>query len=559
MRLLQPTRSQPILQPIHDEPMIPSVSLLLLASGAVLLIGGRWTARSQLGGPLCLAVLLAAAVVLARSHPDGGRAGLFVRDFFSIRVDWIAWGLATALTMMAHHARQSWRNSGPQFGLLLLSASGITLIGTANDLVAAFLALELVSLPVVFLLWLTADGPLGREAAMKFLVMSGVSSLLLACGFGLLMTLGGGTDLTVLREVLTRGYAPGGLAAPIGSGSRMGLAALLFILAGLGMRLGLVPLRFERPDVLQGATIWNAGVAALLPTTAAVVAIARILCDTLVGYHQAAELVVIVLAGATIVIGSAMLVVQTQVRRLLAWLTISQSGLLLIALGVAFDDFAAPRRSLSANNSLPGGLQAALFALSVELPALAGFVAVLVYLGRPQKPVEYLEDLTGLGRDEPLAATALLVFLLSLCGLPPLPGFWARLAVLAAALNVHQESQTMLLLPHRGFFVLALAVVVGTVLAAAACTKVVWLMFFDPPIARPRPTGGQPALATATILMLLLVAVGVLPGPVLSYWSRIPRPPGPVQQPGGGSRAPHQTAHRISNPAAAPQTIHSGG
>lgn len=501
-------------------------SLLVLLAGCLILPLGALVASRRIWGPASIFVLAAAAACLWWWGPvempvAAGASPLMAQDRMAIGFQWVCLALGVLLTLIAFDAQRQRETSSEHFGLLLVALAGAMFVGMANDLVVLYVALELVALPITLLLLLGADGAIPWEAAGKHFLLGLLASGLLLCGFALLYGLAGTTSLPGIRSVLAGSYTPGAGLDAIGSPSRLGIVALVLIVAGLGFRTSTVPFHFHAPDLFQGASMWNAGVLALLPKACGLVALARVLAGTLAGYHETAGLLLTVLAALTMLAGSVMTAVQSQLKPFLAWLTVTCGGFLLVGIAAGLHEFAAPEHVLRAGSGFPGGVQAMLFDLCGYLLAGAGLFAILVYLGRSERPLEYIDDLTGWGRDQPLPAVAVLVFLLSLAGVPPLPGFWGRLAILAAALDVHQESWSSgLYLPHPGLAALACVMALSTLILTVACLRVAAVLFFESPVARPNPSGGQSALAAGIIALLLTIGLGVLPGPLLSYWSQ---------------------------------------
>jgi NADH-quinone oxidoreductase subunit N len=201
---------------------------------------------------------------------------------------------------------------------------------------------------------------------------------------------------------------------------------------------------------------------------------------------------------------------------------------MLVGIAVGFWDAWNPVLSLdgtgaaSSGLSLPGGILASMFYLLAYSLANVGLFAVLVYLGRPGKQIEHIDDLTGLAKTQPLVAVIAALFLFSLAGIPPLPGFWAKLSVFSSALSVRQEVTDSLYSVHPAFAILAVVGVVNAAIGAVYYLRLVSAMFLNDPLSTPRPGGGRPALAAICCSAVLLVAFGILPGRVFSYLQQRP-------------------------------------
>jgi NADH:ubiquinone oxidoreductase subunit 5 (subunit L)/multisubunit Na+/H+ antiporter MnhA subunit len=202
---------------------------------------------------------------------------------------------------------------------------------------------------------------------------------------------------------------------------------------------------------------------------------------------------------------------EIRVPGLLAYAGMSQVGLVLVGLSVGCWEAAHP--AAAAGGGLTGGIAAAGFQLAASLLAMVGLGAVLAYLTRRDRPLVYLDDLAGLVRSEPLAAGCALVFLLSLAGMPPFPGFWGRLLIVGSAFSVTTGPEAPG--PDRGFVMLAGVALLSTLSTAAVYFRIVRILFFEPQAGRQRPAGGRAALAAGVLAAVLTVGAGLFPGQAL--------------------------------------------
>jgi NADH-quinone oxidoreductase subunit N len=324
----------------------------------------------------------------------------------------IAWNQVDDEHAAEHHA------------CLLLIIAGVNLVVAANDLVALFLALELVSIPTYILLYLAQRSAPANEATIKYFLLSVFSSAVVLYGLSFLFGATGTTNLASAAHVFAAKQA----AAPMPLFLKLALVA---VIAGLGFRIALVPFHFYVPDVFQGAPISGVALLAFVPKVAGLAALLRLLDSlngasttaTLWGLWTTAAPLLAVLAALTMVVGSVMALVQTNLRRLLAWSSIAHAGFLLVGLCTGPGD---------ASGLVPG-VDALLFYLVVYGATAVGLLAVLAGLERCEPRVQTLDDVAGLGRTHPVAALAMTVFLFSLAGLPPTAGFFGKLNLFIAA------------------------------------------------------------------------------------------------------------------------------
>ncbi len=504
--------------------LVPHITLLIAA--CVFLIAGSLTQKKWLWGPLCLAVFLLAAAALAVNGELtnlGGRSMQAVNGSHQVIHDGIAWGMqwmclgvGGLFTLMAIANGRELRTSSEHFGLLLLIVAAMMLVSVANDLIVLFLALELFSLTIALLLFQQTS----RSPATHFILLNLFVSALLLFGFALLYGLTGTTNLSGMHEILTASYTPAKTGMTVPDGSRLGIVSLVLIFAGLGFKLAIVPFHFAVPDLFESLPPWHAGLLAVASKIVGFVAIVRVLVQALAGFEQTAQLTALVLAVLTMSYGHVMALRHTQLRRSFAYLTIGQGGLLMVAVTASLwnADRLSGAVDVRAIANLPDGLQAGLLLLLSYVLATTGLFSVLVYLARRDRQMEYIDDLRGLVRNEPLAAACAAVFLISLAGVPPFAGFWARLFVLTSTLNVHAEiSVAPFLIPHAAMLALAMVTAANIVLGAVVPLRIVSTMLLQEQIAQPRPSGGRAALAAAAIAAVATVGLGIAPNSATSF------------------------------------------
>lgn len=389
-------------------------------------------------------------------------------------------------------------------GSLLLVLSGLMLVSVATDLILLFLGLELISIPTYILLFLGRRNADSEEATLKYFFLGILSSAIMLYGFSFLYGVTGSLRLDQIQTAwLVDQTSTSSILLPV---------AMVLILAGLCFKMAVVPFHFYAPDVYQGTTNMNAGVLAIIPKVAGLVALIRIGMAVLPEVAQYAWQVLLVLSILSMTIGNVVALWQNNIRRLLAYSSIAQGGTMLIGLAV----WVAPRTEVPVSVGR-SGLAAAMMYLGVYVAAGVGTFATLVYLGRRTRTTEgttgtidKVDQLSGLGRTNRVAAVALAVFMFSFTGIPPLAGFWGKLELFASALSVPESASC------RGWFVL-LAVVgaINAAISAAYYLRVVAVMYFRDP----NPDRAEPARAGAAFSMgfaaLLVVAIGIYPGPLI--------------------------------------------
>jgi len=479
---------------------------------------------------------------------------------------WFSLGLGLLFVLAALRPWRTAPFAAERFGLVLLSLAGLLFVGRVTDLISLFVVWQLVVLPGDALLFLTRVRPdsgervstdpalgksTGRETvrrwlisidpALKQVLLGAVSSLALLVGLILVGGATGGTHLADARRPVReqdsdvpasvdRLIPSPGRPVPLGP-SPLAIAATVLVFAGVGFRMAVVPFQFGIADIYQGTSTWMTGWLATVPKAAGFVVLLRVVGFTLPGSLAASELVTIVAAGCTMLLCGVLALSQTNVRRLLAYTTMSHGGFALAGIAAGFHTAAAAHSSSPMGAGVPDGLSAGLLFLVGSLWSTAGLFAILVYVGCSHRPVETLDELKGLLRTEPAAAVAAAVLLLSLIGLPPLCGFWGRLFVMTSTMSARMvDPLTHLPEPHPAFLLLSLAMVVGLAMMATVYLRLLAVILLDGPIARPVSSGGQGALFAGVLAAVLTLGVGLLPGPILDSFQDMNHPQRPLAE-----------------------------
>jgi len=531
--------------------LAPEIVLVLAALAAYL--GGAF-AGLRFGWLVAAAGIVAAMLVTRGQAADPAFSAGIAIDPFSTYIRWTVLGLGLLLCLVQSgdlFATAVSRGPGlhrggtcEEAGTFLLLLAGLSLVGVAADLVLLFVGLELVSIPTYILLGLKRTDARGQEASLKYFFLSLVASAIFLYALVCLYGIGGSTDL-------------GAIAARLEAESTgRTVQALLPLAIGLGVvgaafRLAAVPMHFYAPDVYEGTSPGNAALLSTLPKVAGIVVLARLLA--VIGPTATPELLwrlLVVLAALTMTVGNVMALWQTNLRRLLACSSIAHAGYLLVGIAAAA---AAP--SVAPGLLATGGLSATLFYLATYAIATIGVFGALAYLGHrwpewtsgsgprpPREEISTVDDLDGLSGTNPVAACAIAVFLLSLAGIPPLPGFWGKLTLALAALGVDGNA-AIDLGSRRGWFVgLAVLLVLNAAIAAAYYLRLIVAMYFKTTKRGVQADGGL-AAGIAMLACLVLVVLTVLPQRLLTAASRA-----------GDSLAP-QAAARAAALTESPETI----
>lgn len=344
-------------------------------------------------------------------------------------------GFLVGLVLLLFSAEQLYtRYSAEQVACLLIIVAGANMVAMANDLIALFVALELVSIPTYVLLYLSRTDNAGLEATVKYFLLSIFSSAFVLYGLSIFLGSAGSTNFEWLRHSLTN---PSGMVT-VG----MLQIAVAMVVAGLGFRITAVPFHFYAPDVFQGTTTAMAGLLAVLPKIVGFAALLRLVWSILLANDLDKDFaaltvpapeVLALLAIVTMTVGNVLALLQNDLRRLLAYSSVAHAGYMLVGLAV-----------LPGMSEQFSGAQAVLFYLLIYSTMTLGVFGTLLLLKKNGKPVETVNDLNGIATTAPLLAFVLAIFLFSLTGLPPTGGFWGKFNLFLAAWST--ESSTMRLL-----------------------------------------------------------------------------------------------------------------
>jgi NADH-quinone oxidoreductase subunit N len=327
--------------------------------------------------------------------------------------------------------------------LIVLATLGMFVMVSANNLLALYMGLELMSLSAYVLAAFHRDEERSTEAGLKYFVLGALSSGVMLYGMSLVYGFVGSTDFTAIGAGLSAGEERN-LGALFG---------LVFVLAGLAFKVSAVPFHMWTPDVYEGAPTPVAAFFASAPKVAAMGLFLRVALDAFSGMVGDWRQIVIFMSIASMFLGAVGAIGQSNIKRLLAYSSINNIGFVLIGLAAAS----------------AAGASAVLLYLAIYLVmTLGAFLCVLALTDVDGKPVEKLEDLGGLARTRPWLSVALSIFMLSLAGLPPLFGFMAKLAVFNAAVD-------------SGLWLLAVLGVIASVVAAYYYLRIVKILFFDAP------------------------------------------------------------------------------
>jgi NADH-quinone oxidoreductase subunit N len=425
-------------------PLLPE---LVLACGAMLMlmigvfIGERSAAMVN---TWCVAVLVLAGAALAWV-PQGSHAmfgGSFLVDDYARFLKMLTLvGSAGALLLALDYLTLERQQKFEYGALVLLATLGMLMLISASDLIALYLGLELMSLPLYVIAASNRESAKSTEAGLKYFVLGALSSGMLLYGASLIYGFTGTVNFA-------------GIAKATQGGAGIGLIfGLVFLFVGFCFKISAVPFHMWTPDVYEGAPTPVTAFFAAAPKVAAIAIFARATVVAFPGITQQWQQIVVFVSIASMVLGAFAAIGQRNFKRLMAYSSIGHMGYALVGLAAG----------------TPEGVQGVLVYMSIYVVMTLGTFAVILAMRRDGKLVENIGDLAGLARMHPTMAFFLGVLLFSLAGIPPLAGFFAKFYVFLAAIKA-------------GLFTLAVIGVITSVIGAYYYLAIVKIMYFDEPV-----------------------------------------------------------------------------
>ncbi|MFT3856364.1 MAG: NADH-quinone oxidoreductase subunit NuoN [Aquabacterium sp.] len=377
---------------------------------------------------------------------------------------------------------------GELFTLSMFMLLGISIMNIGANFLSIYLGLELMTLSLYALVALRRDNAQATEAAMKYFVLGALASGFLLYGLSMMYGATGSLDIDKVYE-----------ATLTGNINKQVLAfGLVFIVAGLAFKLGVVPFHMWVPDVYTGAPTAATLLIAGAPKLAAFAITIRLLVEGLINVATDWQQMLMILAVASMAIGNLAAIAQTNLKRMLAYSGIAQLGFMLLG----FVPSVVAGNTVSAGN----GYGSSLFYVLTYVLTTLGTFGLIMLLSRPGFESEQISDLAGLNKRSPMLAGAMAVFMFSLAGLPPTVGFYAKLAVLQALITTNSP----LLLQ------ISIAAVMLSLVGAFYYLRVVKVMYFDEPAdAAPIAQGGS-ARVLLSVNALAVLGLGILPSGLMT-------------------------------------------
>ncbi len=425
---------------------------------------------------------LAGAAILTISLSDGTRQLTFNGSFVSDPMGDVLKVFIYLVTAVAFlYSRQYLQKrdlfKGEYYVLGLFAVLGMMVMVSAHSMLTVYLGLELLSLCLYAMVAFQRDSVTSTEAAMKYFILGALASGMLLYGMSMIYGASGSLDLGEI-----------GAYVALNSDSTVLLFGLTFVIVGLAFKLGAVPFHMWLPDVYHGAPTTVTVFIGTAPKIAAFAMVMRLLVEGLGGLHTEWLTLLVVLAVLSITIGNIIAIAQTNIKRMLAYSTISHVGFILLGILAGTEN----------------GYSSAMFYVVVySLMTLGGF-GMVILLSRAGFEADKLDDFKGLNERSPWMAFMMLILMFSMAGVPPTVGFYAKLSVLQAVVEID-------------LVWLAVYAVIFSVIGAFYYLRIIKLMYFDKPEDTAQIEAGMDMRIVLSANSLGMLLLGIYPAALMQW------------------------------------------
>ncbi len=463
--------------------LAPVLVLSVFAMGVLLLDLFAGKNKSGLVFVSLIGLLMTAISAFAKGDlPVHSFGGSYVVDHLSICFTMIfCMSSALAILLSVEYNNRVKIKVGEYYSLILFCTVGMIILASSTDLIMIFLGIEIVSICLYVLAGIRRDDPKSNEASLKYFLLGAFATGFLLYGMTLLYGTTGTTKLVEIARLLYTGET---------SSQPLMMMGVILLVIGFGFKVASVPFHMWAPDVYQGAPSPITAFMAVGPKAAAFAAFFRVFAEGLQELSPSWNVILSVVAVLTMFVGNLGAILQTNIKRLMAYSSVSHVGYILIA--------------IIAKNSL--GSSSPIFYMLVYAFMIFGTFGIIILMGREGNENLELENYAGLGFRYPLLALSMSIFLLSLGGMPPLAGFIAKFYIFQAALN-------------EGYVILVVFAVLNSAISFYYYLKVIVYMYMEEPAEKLQISMTPITIMVIAICLLGTLELGLFPGPVISLAS----------------------------------------
>ena len=460
---------------------LPEMFMLTMACVILLVVAflGKNGASTAYGlSQLTLAIT--AILIYQGMEASGGLTfdGTYIKDAFSdvLKLTICLINIAVLLYSTSYlKARALFK--GEYYVLAVFATLGMMVMVSAYHFLTLYLGLELMSLCMYAMVAMHRDSSVATEAAMKYFILGAIASGMLLYGMSIIYGVTGSLSIATIAEVIQTG----------GVDNTVLSFGLVFLIIGIGFKLGAVPFHMLLPDVYHGAPTAVTLFIATAPKIAAFAMAIRLLVDGLGDIHQHWQGMLIMLSVLSMIIGNVVAIAQTNLKRMLAYSTISHVGFILLGI---------------LSGSQEGYAAAMFYALVYSLMSLGAF-GMIILLSRQGFEADTIDDYKGLSERNPWYALMMLILMFSMAGIPPLVGFYAKLTVIKAVVDINLIS-------------VAIVAVLMSVIGAFYYLRIIKVMYFDQPVEQHKLEAPADMRVMISANALAVFALGVFPGSLMA-------------------------------------------
>lgn len=464
---------------------LPEMVMLAMACVVLLFVAFTGSRKVSWVYGLSQLSLLAVLIILVSSWGEAGKtfSDTYVKDGLSDVLK-IAICLVNMCVLLysVEYLRVRQLLQGEFYVLALFATLGMFVMVSANHFLTLYLGLELLSLCLYAMVAMHRDSAIATEAAMKYFILGAIASGMLLYGMSIIY---GITGSLMLQDIAAAVYSSS-------SNDTILSFALVFIIIGIGFKFGAVPFHMWLPDVYHGAPTAMTLFIAAAPKIAAFALLIRLLVDGLIDLQSYWQPMLMLMAVLSMIIGNVVAIAQTNIKRMLAYSTISHVGFLLMGVLAGTE----------------AGYAASMFYTLVYALMTLGSFGVILLMSRYGFEADNIDDFKGLSKQHPWLALLMLILMFSMAGIPPLAGFYAKLGVVKAVVDADMLA-------------VALVAVVMSVIGAFYYLRVIKVMYFDDAVHHHEANTSGSAGFVLSINTLLVLALGIFPGLLMSVCSTV--------------------------------------
>ena len=425
-------------------------------------------------------LLMAAISSLAKFNlPVHSFNGAYVVDHLSVFFTFIfCISSAMAILLSVDFNKREEIKVGEYYSLILFCTLGMVVLASSTDMIMIFLGIEIISISLYILAGVRRKDIKSNEAALKYFLLGAFATGFLLYGMALIYGSTGSTKLAIISKVISGGQI---ISEPL-----MIMGVVLLII-GFSFKVAAVPFHMWAPDVYQGAPTPVTAFMAVGPKAASLAAFYRIMTEAMPGLSYSWEILLCIVSVLSMFIGNLGAIMQTNIKRLIAFSSVSHVGYLLIAI--------IAKNSLSSSSLM--------FYMLTYTFMIFGVFGIVVLLGRKGDENLEIENYSGLAYKHPIIALTMTIFLLSLGGLPPLAGFVAKFYIFSAALN-------------EGYLILVIIAVLNSAISFYYYLKVIVFMYMKEPVKPLNVTLSPMTLLVIAISVFGTIQLGIYPDPIIS-------------------------------------------